>query len=127
MRGARLALAAAGIVVAAVTVVNVSMSAAELLTDVPGLLWAAATLAGPVAAILAVTGAPYHGLVRGVVVAFVVGALVALVSLPLACYAVAHMMGGGLPGPVFMALVYLPPAVSVLVCGGLALLIVRRR
>jgi hypothetical protein len=108
MTGARLALAVGGVGAAAVTVVYVTVPAALLLTDVPELLRATVILTGPVAVILALTGAPHYGIPRSIVIALLVAALMASISLPVACYAVAHMMGGGLPGPTFMALRYLP-------------------
>lgn len=114
------AIAAAGVVLAAVAAACLVMPAARELGTLSGMWIAAAILGVPVLVILAVSGYPAYGGGRSLAVAVVITALTCAVSWVVAVFAFASALSGTISGVLMAIVLFGAPAASVLVFGFLA-------
>lgn len=121
MRGTNArAIAAVGIVLAAVAAACLIMPAARELGTLSGMWVAAAILGVPVLLILALSGFPAYGVRRALAVAIVVTVLTCAVSWVVAVFAFATALSGTASGILLAIVLFGAPAASVLVFGFVA-------
>lgn len=121
------ALAIGGVLVAAVAAALLVMPAARQLGPSDGLAVAAAIFGLPIFALLVITGFPYYGALRSLVVAALVTVIGCVVAWVVVLYTLAAALAGTVAGVVLTVLVFAGPLLSVAIFGLLAVRITESR